>query len=51
MIKEKEVIGGVIQYDSEDEVIRFIDDHGNTIDVYKKGSEDYKSWLPVLKGK
>ena len=49
---EKEVTGGVLQFDPSDGGIRFIDDHGNTEGLWQPGDEDYanyRSYFPEVK--
>ena len=49
---EKEVTGGVLQFDPSDGSIRFIDDHGNTEEVWEPGDEDYdnyRSYFPEVR--
>lgn len=41
---EKEVTGGVLQFDPSDGNIRFIDDHGDTEGSWEPGDEDYDNY-------
>lgn len=41
---EKEIAGGVLQFDPSDGVVRFIDDHGNTEGLWRLGDEDYANY-------